>query len=90
MPASLPSRVAPDKLISLLFPTFLSVNDPVILEVTTFKSSPLIPANVAPVVDMITLVFPSYSLFEAVTPLTVKASLLIVTGAWVKSKVGNL
>ena len=58
MPASSPVRVAPDKVIDLLFPTFLSENDPVIPEVTTVSLSPLIPVNVASLTDKVASVFP--------------------------------
>jgi hypothetical protein len=58
LPASSPVRVAPDKVIDLLSPTFLSENDPVIPEVTTFSLSPLIPVNVTSLTDKVASVFP--------------------------------
>jgi hypothetical protein len=58
LPASSPVRVAPDNVIDLLFPTFLSANDPVIPEVITVNLSPLIPVNVAPLTDKVASVFP--------------------------------
>ena len=45
-------------MIDLLFPTFLSANDPVISEVITVNLSPLIPVNVAPLTDKVASVFP--------------------------------